>query len=141
MIGQKELLCFCLAAAVLFSGGCGGPEQETPAVHSETATPTNSASALTSSETADVAVSTVFKGLWKNKPQVLWEFLPPSYQQDVNNLVHEFADKMDAELWSRSSRFSRRAATLLSTRKRFILDYPTLQQADFPSFDVKTLME
>ena len=141
MIGQKEFQCLCLAAAALLSGGCGGDEQETPAVHPETATPTNSASAPTSSEPADVAVSAVFKGMRENKPQVLWEFLPPSYQQDVNNLAHEFAGKMDAELWSRSSRFSRRAATLLSTRKRFILDYPPLQQADLPSFDVKSLME
>ena len=53
-------------------------------------------------ETADQAVLQVTEGLADGQPQVLWHALPTSYQQDVTDLIHEFGDKMDAELWNRS---------------------------------------
>ncbi len=50
-----------------------------------------------------------------------FEFLPASYQADVENLVHEFAEKMDAELWSKSFELLTKVASILRTKKSLIL--------------------
>lgn len=51
-----------------------------------------------------------------------YEFLPPSYQSDVDGLVHEFASKMDAEIWARLFGTLRKTAEVLRTKKAFILE-------------------
>lgn len=79
------------------------------------------------SQTADAAVQAVFDGLRQGKPQALWEFLPPSFQNDINDLVHEFANRMDAELWSRSFAILKRVIGILKTKKTLILELPELK--------------
>lgn len=54
-------------------------------------------------ETADAAVRTVIEGVRQKHPEALWHFLPASFQQDINGLVHEFANRMDPELWSKGT--------------------------------------
>ena len=51
-----------------------------------------------------------------------YEFLPPSYQSDVDGLVHEFAAKMDAEVWTRLFGTLRKSVAVLRTKKAFILE-------------------
>ena len=51
-----------------------------------------------------------------------YEFLPPSYQSDVDSLVHEFASKMDAEVWTRLFATLRKSVEVLRTKKAFILE-------------------
>jgi hypothetical protein len=81
-------------------------------------------------ETADAAVQAVFEGLKSDDPRVVWEFLPPSYREDINGLVHEFAGKMDAELWDRSFGSLKKVMNILKTKKKFILENPALQGGD-----------
>jgi len=50
-----------------------------------------------------------------------YDFLPPSYQSDLDGLVHEFADRMDPEIWSRLIRTSRKSLEMLRTKKDLIL--------------------
>jgi hypothetical protein len=63
-----------------------------------------------------------------------YDFLPPSYQSDIDGLVHEFADKMDGEVWSRLINTSRKGIALLRGRKDDILaldlfrDQPQVEQ-------------
>jgi len=51
-----------------------------------------------------------------------YEFLPPSYQSDVDGLVHEFAAKMDTEVWTKLFGTLRKTVEVLRTKKAFILD-------------------
>ncbi|MBC8116969.1 MAG: hypothetical protein H7062_21445 [Candidatus Saccharimonas sp.] len=51
-----------------------------------------------------------------------YEFLPPGYQSDVDGLVHEFASKMDAEVWTRLFGTLRKTVAVLRAKKAFILE-------------------
>ena len=77
-------------------------------------------------ETADRAVLLVTEGLADGRPQVVWHALPASYQQDVTDLIHEFAGKMDAEMWNRSFGVIQKITLVLSEKREFILDHPML---------------
>ncbi len=70
---------------------------------------------------ADEAVKDALDGLRRNSPRAVWDFLPPSYQSDVNKLVHEFADAADEQFWSRSFRLAERAAAVLKKKKPLIV--------------------
>ena len=74
-------------------------------------------------QTADAAVLAVVNGFRENRPQVIWEFLPQSYQQDINSLAHEFSGQMDPELWSRTVAAGEKLTVLLKTRKEDFLSY------------------
>lgn len=78
-------------------------------------------------ETADAAVLAALEGLKSDNPQVVWDSLPASYQKDINDLVHEFAGKMDAQLWNRSFASLKKVVHILKTKKEFILENPALQ--------------
>lgn len=76
--------------------------------------------------TADQAVLQVTEGLADGRPQVVWHALPASYQQDVTDLIHDFAGKMDAELWNRSFGVIQKITLVLSEKREFIFDHPML---------------
>lgn len=86
-------------------------------------------------ESPDKALRELLAGLRAGKPQALWEFLPPGYRRDVNDLVHEFAAAMDAELWNRTFAVGRRTVKLLKTRKPEIMRSEAWQRID--GFDRK----
>jgi hypothetical protein len=50
-------------------------------------------------ETADAALKVILQGLHENHPDILWDSLPASYQRDVNELVHLFANRLHPEAW------------------------------------------
>jgi hypothetical protein len=50
-------------------------------------------------ETPDGAVRHVLAGLHENRPDVVWDALPPSYQRDVNDLVNLSARRLHPEAW------------------------------------------
>ena len=53
--------------------------------------------------------------------EAVFDFLPPSYQADVDTLVRDFAAKMDAEIWSTSFKVLAKVANVLKTKKSLIL--------------------
>lgn len=71
-------------------------------------------------ETPDLAVKTVIAGLHQQRPEALWHFLPASYQQDVNDVIHEFANRMDLELWDRIVGSLGKLATTVKKQKDFV---------------------
>ena len=119
--------------------GCGSAKTSTevksPAVTaSETSDHLNSgdssskqhrATSTTTSLDDDSALATVQRTLGAIQRGDLagaYEFLPPSYQSDVDSLVHEFASKMDAEVWTRLFATLRKTVEVLQTKKAFILE-------------------
>lgn len=77
-------------------------------------------------ETADAAVLQVTEGLADGHPEVVWHALPASYQDDLTGLVHDFAGKMDEELWNRTFGVVQKATRVLDEKRGFILDHPML---------------
>jgi hypothetical protein len=71
--------------------------------------------------TPDGAVLHVSQKLQEDRPEVLWEALPPSYQKDVTDLTHEFATKMDAELYAKVVTILQKTVNILKTKKEIIL--------------------
>ena len=79
-------------------------------------------------KTPDGTVEYVAAELAENRPNVAWRALPASYRKDVSDLVHEFADQVDRELWNKSVDLIRKLTRVLEEKKTFILDHPTLAQ-------------
>ena len=88
-------------------------------------------------ETPDEAVERVAKGLSQNRPEVLWEALPPSYREDINGLIHEAAAKADPELWNKSFGVIRKVSRLLDEKRDFILSHPMVAQQKEQMGDVE----
>ncbi|WP_417387298.1 hypothetical protein [Gimesia sp.] len=63
----------------------------------------------------------LIQGVADQKMEVVWEFLPASYQSDVNGLAHQFADKMDPEIYNEMFAIAQRLGKLLQDKKEFIL--------------------
>jgi len=80
-------------------------------------------------KTADQAVLRVANGFAENKPVVIWEALPTSYQKDVHELVHSAVGKIDPDLWEKVFSTAQRVAKLLREKKQFILAHPFVAQA------------
>lgn len=72
-------------------------------------------------QTAADAVRAVLNGFHDRKPEAVWDFLPASYQRDLNGLAAKFAERMDAELWDRFFGILRRVIALCKTREKQIL--------------------
>ena len=75
------------------SSGCSKPEAAKPPDISQPA-----ASPLSPVQ-ADEAVRRVLRGLEQRQSRALWEFLPPSYRQDVQQLVRDVAERLDEKSW------------------------------------------
>lgn len=67
--------------------------------------------------TPDGTVMYVSQQLGNGHPEILWEALPAGYQNDVSSLTHDFATKMDAEVWNRSFAVMAKAVNLLKDKK------------------------
>jgi len=67
--------------------------------------------------TPDGTVMYVSQQLANGHPEILWEALPAGYQGDVTSLTHDFATKMDAEVWNRSFAVMAKAVNLMKDKK------------------------
>ena len=77
-------------------------------------------------KTADEAVERVAHGIADGELQHVWYAIPDSYQEDVTEIVHEFAGKMDAELWNRTFSVLDKLTRLVKDKRDFILDHPMI---------------
>ena len=71
-------------------------------------------------DAADAAVLAVLDGMKKDHPEAVWDFLPDSYQRDLNDLMHGFAQRMDPELWNKGVAVFRKLVGVLKTKKAFL---------------------
>lgn len=77
-------------------------------------------------DTPDAAARSVVTALEAGQLRGVWDALPASYQQDVNDLIHAFATNMDSELWKGGTDLVKKVALILETKKKFILNYPAV---------------
>jgi len=71
--------------------------------------------------TPDGTVKYVASKLADGNPEVIWEALPDRYRTDINDITHQFADKMDPEVWDKTFAVTRKAATVLQDKKDLFL--------------------
>jgi hypothetical protein len=71
-------------------------------------------------DAAQAAVTALTAGIQQGRLEAIWEFFPSDFQDDLNGLIHQFADKMDAELWDKSVALFRKLARVLKSQKQFL---------------------
>ena len=76
----------------------------------------------------DQAVMAVVDGLGENQPQVIWQALPASYQNDVSGLVREFAGQMQDSLWDQIFGALTKLTRVLDEKRQFVLEHPRVVQ-------------
>ncbi|HSR66574.1 MAG TPA: hypothetical protein VLU25_01420 [Acidobacteriota bacterium] len=84
--------------------------------------------AAPASLTPDATVMQVADGLAAGQPQVVWQALPASYQSDVTDLVHRFAEGMDRDIWNRSFAIMGKVSRVMTEKKDFIVENPMFSQ-------------
>ncbi|MEX1310295.1 MAG: hypothetical protein AB1Z65_07750 [Candidatus Sulfomarinibacteraceae bacterium] len=71
--------------------------------------------------TPDGTVRAVAEGLADRHPEILWQALPPTYQKDITELTHAFAERMDPAVWEAAFALGSRTVGLLRDKKDIIL--------------------
>jgi hypothetical protein len=72
-------------------------------------------------DTPDAAANALLKEIEAGNLRAVWDALPASYQSDVNDIVHTFAENMDAELWNSGATFAQKAVRVLKEKKSFVI--------------------
>jgi hypothetical protein len=86
-------------------------------------------------QTPEAAVQAVFDGLKSSKPIVVWNVLPDAAQTSLSSLVSKLARGVDAEVWNHTAVNIKKLATLLETKKEFILASPVWKSGPLPKLD------
>ena len=79
--------------------------------------------------TPDGTVRAVAAGLADRHPEILWQALPPTYQKDISELTHAFAERMDPAVWDAVFALGSRTVGLLRDKKDLILSTSMVQAA------------
>ena len=77
--------------------------------------------------TPDGTVTVVAEKLSTHNPEVLWQALPESYRNDINQLTLEFAAKMDPEIYDRVMALAGRAIEVLQSKKALVFESATFK--------------
>ncbi|MEX2216883.1 MAG: hypothetical protein WD768_22410 [Phycisphaeraceae bacterium] len=102
------MLPLLFALAFTLPTGCGSKAEPAPAA------------------SAEEAVQRIAKGLEENKPVVLWQALPASYQKDIHALMHEAIGKIDEKSWEDTVKTAQMLHKVLRTKKEFIINHPII---------------
>lgn len=71
-------------------------------------------------DSALASVTRTLKAIEAGDLAAAYEFLPFSYQQDVDGLIHEFATTMDPTVWTTMFDILAKSAQVLGTKKEFL---------------------
>lgn len=126
------LTAFCLAAGCSDSAAPGHRSEAGRGGENTGGGPAPIADQNNSTKPDDAAeaLSAVVDGFRQNRPEAIWEFLPPGHQRQINGLAREFAVRMDPELWQQTASVVRQSSVLLKTRKRQILSHPVFAERE-----------
>jgi hypothetical protein len=64
----------------------------------------------------------------EDKPVLLWDTVPATWQQDVDGLVHEFGKKVPAKLYDDVMATMKRVVMVLKDKKQFIMNTPMVKE-------------
>jgi len=117
----SRLVVFLLLVTI----GCGGG----PAVQ------------LAIPDTPDGTVRVVLDGLVQHHPEVVWNALPVSFQQDVKDLSRDFADTVDPAVFDRAVAVARKGVVVLQGKKGLILSSRYLEQLPIDAVSVDAIWE
>jgi hypothetical protein len=92
-------------------------------------------------DSSDGTVRAVMDGLGQHRPEVLWRALPPSYQQDVNDLAAAFAENMDPVIFDRLVAVARKGTVVLQSKKELVLESQTIGNAGIDPETMESLWE
>ena len=109
----KSILLIALASGLMLLPGCS--QQNTEPQVEKTAEPK-----IQLPDGADSVVLIPVKLLEDEDPKLLWEMLPPSYQTDVTNLIHDFANNMDQQIWDKLFELLEQTGLLLNEKQDLI---------------------
>jgi hypothetical protein len=128
---MKKSLSFLTLLALAFTfpllTGCGKPAEQGAQEAGQPAKPLGPAESM----------QALIDGVNNQEMQAVWNFLPGSYQKDVNDLVHEFSTKMDPEMYNGTFQTGQRLAKLLKDKKEYILKNPMIQGLPVPQEKVE----
>ncbi|MFN8857712.1 MAG: hypothetical protein ACK50P_19240 [Planctomycetaceae bacterium] len=113
------MLVGCQQSPQSDSGAKGtGGGAETASVPKETSpAPGNSTEPAA---TPDAAVQQVLQGIERKELKALWDFLPGSYQRDLQSLVRQTGDRMDPEVWDRLMEVVRHSARMMKSKEKWL---------------------
>lgn len=135
---MKKLFSFLtlliLAGTFPLLTGCGKPADSTASTAEKPAAPPKELG-------PDETMQALLDGINNQQMESIWNFLPASYQSDVNGLVHEFAGKMDPEMYNGTFQTLQRATKLLKDKKEFILKNQTIKGLPVPPEKVATFWD
>jgi len=97
-------------------GGAGG----VPTSQSAGGSPTSPPTAVEPAATPDAAVQQVLQGIERKELKALWDFLPGSYQRDLQTLVRQTGEKMDPEVWDRLVEVVRHSARMMKSKEKWL---------------------
>jgi hypothetical protein len=89
-------------------------------------------------DSPDGTVVAVAEALQDNHAEILWIALPESYQNDITEITHEFAGKMDPAIYDRAFALVIRAIEVLDDRKDVILGSETFKSTGADAEDIRT---
>jgi hypothetical protein len=78
----------------------------------------------------DQVVTSVLNGVANGDLGVAWGALPPSYQNDVHSVLHQYASSVDPEVWNRSFDFAKRLTAALKAKRNYIFNTPMLDNLE-----------
>ncbi|GIW78590.1 MAG: hypothetical protein KatS3mg105_0397 [Gemmatales bacterium] len=110
VVGVLSVVVGCSKPAAQKTADSKGQEENKKPVASQTMKPDEALRAMT--------VTLVVE----NRPELIWQALPPSYQKDVKDIVSQFAGKMDAEVWNKAFAVARKAVDVLKKQKTNIIE-------------------
>jgi len=87
------------------------------------------------------AMLTVTQSLANNQPGVIWNALPGSYQQDVRTLIHDFANRVDPDIYDQSFAVVNKVGDVLRTQKQYLLASPMAQDGMMSQEDVASSLD
>ena len=102
-----------------------GPPQVAPP-RPATANATTRSPQEAADTTPEAAVRTLLNAIEAGDLAVMWSQLPPTYQTDVNEVVHTFGQNMDPGIWNLGIGVAQKAVKILQTRQQFITQAPAL---------------
>ena len=142
------------AVSIWGTPGCGGdtsgPEPQASQGGAESpvgsdATPPESKDTPQAVGPPEIAVQNVLKGVRNGQAEPVWTFLPSRYQDGLDQLVQDFAGKVDAKVWNRTFVSLQRLVKVARSKKQLLINNPglPLREMDQKQLDENwsTLME
>ena len=127
---MKQMVWFLLCGWVIWSGCAEDPHA--PPAKTEEKPKSQPEAKSVEHPSPDGSVLTELQemrtGLRNGQPQVLWYKLPADFRDDVESLVHEFADRVDEELWRNAFASWRKVQQILAEKSGYILALPEFEK-------------